>query len=401
MVPILPSEGVDAMQDTGQTGDQARTVGIGLIGTGFMGGIHARACGSAPWIFPDAVARPEIRVVADLRLEDARAFARRFSIPEWTDDWRSLLGRPDVDVVDVSTPPALHRRMATAAAEAGKHVYCEKPVGRGLDETTAIWDAVREAGVQSFVGFNFRLAPAVLLAHELISAGRIGEVREVRVSFRTSYDFDAKGPTAWRWRFSREEAGAGALADLGSHAFDLACHLAGPIARLCGTTSIAVPERRDPDPAAGGATRAVDNDDSFAALVEFANGATGVVEASRVSTGSRGQLQFDVVGSTGAVRWQMPRMNELQVCSLETPEAEQGFTTIQTGPANAPYDRFIPSPLGLGYADTKIIEVQRMAEAVARGEPISPNIGDMVATARLIDAVQQGGWVEVGGPAGG
>ena len=381
------------MQDSQQRDRGARTVGIGLIGTGFMGGIHARAYRTAPWIFPDAAARPEIRVVADLRLEDARAFAARFDIPDWTDDWRSLLSRPDVELVDICTQPVLHQSIATAAAAAGKHVYCEKPVGRDLDETTAIWDAVRKAGVASFVGFNYRMAPAVILAHELISGGRIGQLRQVRVSFRTSYDFDADQPVPWRWRFSREEAGPGALADLGSHVFDLATHLAGPISRVCGTTSTTVAERADP--ASPGASRVVDNDDTFAALVEFASGATGIVDGSRVATGSRGELTFDLVGSLGAVRWDFRRMNELRVFDLTTPEAEQGFTTIQTGPANWPYGQFIPSPLGLGYADTKVIEVHRLLEALASGETISPNIGDVVVVARLIDAVQRGGWVEI------
>jgi predicted dehydrogenase len=380
---------VSDVSDTPQERGGARRIGIGLIGTGFMGGIHARAYRSVPWIFPDA-ARPDLRVVADLRAEDARAFARQFDIPHWTDDWRSLLDRPDLDLVDICTPPSLHRSIASAVAAAGKHVYCEKPVGRNLDETAAIRQAVRAAGAASFVGFNYRLAPAVLLAHELISGDRIGPLRQVKISFRTS--FDAPGQTPWRWRFSREEAGAGALADLGSHAFDLALHLAGPIVRLCGTTSISIAERPDP---ANGALRAVDNDDSFAALVVFASGATGIVDASRVATGSRGELTVDVVGAAGALRWDLRRLNELQVWSAEAPEAEQGFTTIQTGPANPPYGRFIPSPLGLGYADTKVIEAQRVVEAVARGETISPNLDDMLRVARLVDAVERGGWVEI------
>ena len=244
-------------------GDEARTVGIGLIGTGFMGGIHARAYRSVPWIFPDAAARPDVRAVADVRLEDARAFARRFGIPDWTDDWRALLGRADVELVDVCTPPALHLRIATEAAAAGKHVYCEKPVGR--------------------------------------------------------------------------------------------------------------------------------------ALAEFAGGATGILDASRVATGSGGELTFDIVGSRGAVRWDLRRMNELRVCVADGPGAEQGFTTIQTGPANRPYGRFIPSPLGLGYADTKVIEAYRVVDALAKGEAVSPSIGDVLAVARLIDAVERGGWVEIAG----
>ncbi len=372
-------------------GAEALGVGIGAIGTGFMGGIHARAYRSVPWIFPDAAAYPDIRVVADLRLEDAQAFARRFDIPEWTDNWRTLLGRSDVELVDVCTPPALHLEIATEAAAAGKHVYCEKPVGRDLAETTAIWEAVRKAEVASFVGFNYRMAPAVILAHELISGGRIGQVRQVKVSFRTLFGGSLQAP--WSWRFSREQAGCGALADLGSHVFDLALHLAGPIARVCGTTTITVPER--PDPARPGATRRVDNDDAFTALAEFASGATGIFDGNRVAIGSASELTFDIVASGGAVRWDMRRMNELQVCFADTPAAEQGFTTIQTGPANPPYGRFIPSSLGLGYADTKVIEAHRVVDALARGEVISPSIGDVVAVARLIDAVQRGGWVEV------
>ena len=369
----------------------ARTVGVGLIGTGFMGGIHARAYRNAPWIFPDAAAQPDIRVVADARLDDARAFAERFGIPEWTDDWRMLLGRADLELVDVCTPPALHRRMATEAAEAGKHVYCEKPVGRGLDETTAIWEAVQRAGVLSFVGLNYRLAPAVMLARDLIGDGRIGDVRQVKVSFRTAYS--AGGQNIGGWRYSREQAGAGTLADHGSHAFDLAMHLAGPIARLCGTTSVFVPERDDPE--ARGASFVVDNDDTFAALVEFASGATGIVDASRVATGSRGELTFDVVGAAGALRWDLRRLNELRLHDADAPDTEQGWTTIQTGPANWPYGRFIPSSLGLGYVDTKVIEVHRIVQAVATGEAISPHVGDMLTVARCIDAVQQGGWVMI------
>ncbi|MCC6177054.1 MAG: Gfo/Idh/MocA family oxidoreductase [Chloroflexi bacterium] len=384
----------DAQHDDVQRSAQAsgKTVGIGLIGTGFMGGQHARAYRSVAEIFPDA-ARPDVRIVADLRLDDARAFARRFSIPEYTDDWRSLLGRDDLAMIDICTPPILHQEMATAVAEAGKAVFCEKPVGRSLAETRAIWEAVERAGVLSFVGFNYRQAPAVILAQHLLAEGRIGQIRQVRTSFHTCYDSDAERLTPWRWRFGREDAGPGALADLGSHVFDLAMVLAGPIARLCGTTQIMVPERSDP--ARPGQTRRVDNDDSFAALVEFANGATGVVDASRVAIGSRGEITFDVVGSLGTLRWDYRRMNELQVYLLDRPEAEQGFTTIQTGPANWPYAHFLPSPLGLGYADTKTIEAHRIADAVAAGTQISPNIRDMLGVARLIDAVQRGGWVTI------
>ena len=385
------AQGDRSGEEAASHGAEPRTVGIGLIGTGYMGGIHARAYRSVPWIFPDAAAHPDIRVVADLRLQDERAIARRFGVPESTDDWRMILGRSDVELVDICTPPALHLEIATEAAAARKHVSCEKPVGRDLAETTAIGEAIRRPGVASFVGFNYGLAPAVLLAHELISGDRIGRVRQVKVSFRTLFGGSLQAP--WSWRFSREQAGPGALADQGSHVFDLALHLAGPIVRICGTTNILVPER--PDPASPGATRRVDNGDAFVALAEFASGAIGIFDGNRTAIGSGGELTFDAVGSRGAVRWDLRRMNELEVCFADAPTAEQGFTTIQTGPANPPYGRFIPSSLGLGYADTKVIEAHRVVDALARGEAISPSIGDVVAVAHLIDAVQRGGWIEV------
>jgi predicted dehydrogenase len=360
-----------------------------------MGSIHARAHTLVRQVFPEAAAHPELRVVADIDGPAAERAAFKHGIPRWTTDWRDAIADPAVELVDISVPPFLHQQIATAAAALGKHVYCEKPVGRTLDEGLAIQAAIHKAGVQSFIGLNYRWAPAVQYARELIQSGRIGEVREVRIAFRTDV---AAGPigAGFTWRFSREAAGAGALADLGAHVFDMARYLAGDIAEICGTTKTHVPARPDLSRPEGQQARPVDNDDTFAALVTFESGATGVMEASRIATGTRADFQFEVSGSIGAVRWYFPHLNELQLYLPQEDRREQGFTRLRMAAEHPSQGNFIPSPgQPLGYPDTKVIELRSLMEALASGEPASPNIDDWVMTARALEAVPQGRWVRL------
>ena len=373
----------------------ARTIGVAIIGTGFMGSIHARAHTLVKQVFPDLPAHPELRVVADIDGPAAERAAFKHSIPRWTTDWRDAIADPSVELVDISVPPFLHQEIATAAAKLGKHVYCEKPVGRTLDEGLAIQAALKEAGVQSFIGLNYRWAPAVQYARQLIRDGRLGEIRDVRIAFRTDVMAGPIG-AGYTWRFNREAAGAGALADLGAHVFDMARYLAGDIAEVCGMTTTSVPTRRDPTRPAGQQERAVDNDDSFAALVNFESGATGVLEASRIATGCRADFEFTVNGSIGAVRWYFPHLNELQLYLPQEDKREQGWTRLRMAAEHPPQGNFIPSPgQPLGYPDTKVIELRTLMEALASGEPASPNIDDWVMTARALDAVPQRRWVKI------
>jgi predicted dehydrogenase len=293
-------------------------------------------------------------------------------------------------------PPFLHQEIASAAAALGKHVYCEKPVGRTLEEGLAIQAAIKNAGVQSFIGLNYRWAPAVQYARELVQSGRLGEIRDVRISFRTDV---LAGPigAGFTWRFSREAAGAGALADLGAHVFDMARYLAGDIDEVLGTTATHVPTRLDLSRPESQQERTVDNDDTFAALVTFKSGATGVMEASRIATGTRADFSFEVTGSIGCVRWYFPHLNELQLYLPQEDKREQGFTRLRMSAEHPPQGNFIPSPgQPLGYADTKVIELRTLMEALASGEPASPNIDDWVMTARALDAVPRRRWVKIG-----
>src|SRR4051812_6529972 len=376
----------------------SRTIGVAIIGTGFMGSIHARAHTLVRQIFPEAAAHPELRVVADIDGPAAERAAFKHSIPRWTADWRDAIADPTVELVDISVPPFLHREIATAAAALGKHVYCEKPVGRTLAEALAIQDAIHRAGVQSFLGLNYRWAPAVLYARDLIRSGRLGEVRDVRIAFRNDSGAGPIGST-YTWRFNRDLAGAGALADLGAHVFDMARYLAGDLVEVCGTTTISVPTRRDPSRPEGQQDRAVDNDDSFAALVTFASGATGVLEASRVATGSRAEFAFEVAGSVGAGRWAFPHLSELDLSLPQRDSRDNGFPRLRRAAEHPPQGAFIPSPgQPLGYPEVKVIEVQALFAGLARGTALSPNIDDWVAVARALDAVPQRGWVRLDGP---
>jgi len=373
----------------------ARTIGVAIIGTGFMGSIHARAHTLVRQVFPDLPAHPELRVVADIDGPAAERAAFKHGIPRWTTDWRDAIADPAVELVDISVPPFLHQEIATAAAALGKHVYCEKPVGRTLDEGLAIQAAIHAAGVQSFIGLNYRWAPAVIYARELIQSGRLGEIRDVHISFRTDTGAGPIG-AGFTWRFSREAAGAGALADLGAHVFDMARFLAGDIAEVCGMTTTTVPTRQDASRPAGQQDRTVDNDDSFAALVNFESGATGVLEASRIATGCRADFQFEVAGSIGAVRWYFPRLNELEVYLPGEDRRLNGFTRLRMSAEHPMQGSFIPSPgQPIGYPDLKVIELRTLMESLASGEPASPNIDDWVATARALHVVPDRRWVRL------
>jgi predicted dehydrogenase len=300
-----------------------------------------------------------------------------------------------VELVDISVPPFLHQQIATEAAALGKHVYCEKPVGRTLEEGLAIQAAIHQAGVQSFIGLNYRWAPAVQYARELIQSGKLGEVRTVRIAFRTDAGAGPIG-AGFTWRFNREAAGAGALADLGAHVFDMGRYLAGDIEDVCGTTATQVPTRRDLSRPEGRQDREVSNDDSFGALVTFKSGATGIFEASRIATGTRSDFEFEVTGSVGALRWYFPHLNDLHVYLPQEDRRNTGFARLRMSAEHPSQGNFIPSPgQPLGYPDTKVIELSTLMRALASGNPASPNIDDWVMTARALEAVPQRRWVKL------
>ncbi len=328
-----------------------------------------------------------MRVVADATDELAQSAARRWEIPAWTSDWHSLLDDDIIDIIDICAPPNLHREIGLAAAAAGKHVYCEKPLGVNTDETADLREAVHQHQVASFVGFNYRWAPAAIFAQKLIAEGKIGAVRNFRAAFNS--DWAAAAEVPWAWRFARNIAGHGALGDVGSHVFDMARFLVGEISDVVGYTRQVVFERPLAG-ANGGATamREVDNDDEWAALVRFEGGATGLLEGSRVATGSKTRFAFEVTGSIGSLRWDFERMNELEVYLPQQDSALDGFTRVLMGNPHPFQGVFVPQAgIGIGFLETKVLEIKAFLEGISAGEAAAPTFDDGLAAAQLLDRV--------------
>jgi predicted dehydrogenase len=381
-------------------------VGIGLLGVGWMGEVHSTAYRRVAIHFPECAARARLVIAADEVEERARAASERLGYEEWTTDWRAVLAHPDVEAVSITAPNFVHREMAVAAAEAGKHFWGEKPLGRTPAETAEIAVAAERAGVRTIVGLNYRHPPAVQHARRLIADGALGDVNHFRMQFVASYSANPKG--ALSWRFSRELSGAGILADLGSHAVDLAQFLLGPIRRVTATSAILITER--PRVAPGTGTHfsvveeaveygEVENEDWAAALVEFESGLKGTIELSRVVVGAEARYAFEANGTRGSVAWDFERMNELQLyLPLET--GDSGAARVVMGPSHPDFARFQPGQgIGMGYDDLKVIEAHRFLQSIADGRQREPGVREILAAARVLDAMERsfasGAWEDV------
>ena len=372
-----------------------RDIGVGVIGLGWMGRVHTSAYRRVLEHFPDLGATPRLLAAADVSAE-RRAHAEHVGFARTAEDWRAVIDDPAVDAVSITLPNAMHREVAVAAAEAGKHVWVEKPVGRGLEDTVAVADAARAAGTINAVGFCYRFAPAVRHARALIEAGEIGEVNHYRGVFLA--DYANRPDSAASWRFFRADAGSGALGDLMAHVVDLTHFLVAPIQRLSGRTATVIPRRpRQPMGEGTHFSRVqtdehveVENDDWAAAQVEFGNGTVGSLEASRVVVGPRVGLRVEVHGTRGALAWGLERMNELERYQLRDDGGDEGYATVLAGPQHPGFARFQPGAgVPMGYDDLRVLEAANFLAAVRDGEQRSPGLAEMVATAHVLDAIER------------
>ncbi len=375
-----------------QTPRTTRTINVGIVGFGWMGQVHAKALSRVLQHYPDLALRPRLVAVADTADDGRLDYASTvLGAADTTTDWRELVAREDIDLVSVAGPNFTHRDVAVTAAQAGKHVWVEKPAGRNLHETEQIAAAVAEAGVCSAVGFNYRNAPAVELARDLVAAGRLGRVRHVRVSMLGDYCAHPDG--ALTWRFMRDLAGAGVTGDLASHGLDLAQYVVGVISEVLAETSTFIAERPEPvgvashfSRGAGGPLRPVENEDYLLTMLRFADGAKGSLEASRASVGEQNAYVLEVHGSTGALAWDFRRMGELRVCLDQDYQAATWSTRIM-GPSDGESGAFQPdTAIPLSFDDLKVIEAKRLLDFIATGKPHGATITEMVRTARLVDA---------------
>jgi predicted dehydrogenase len=363
-----------------------RRLGLGVVGFGWMGQAHSRSAARIPSLFPARPFDADLVVCADDVPARRELALDGFGFGAAVADWRAVVDHPDVDVVYVTAPNMLHEEVATAVAEAGKAVFCEKPVGGTPDQTVRVDAAARRAGVITGVGYNYRWAPLVRHAKQLIDSGGLGEITNYRGRFFSVYGADPLGLLSWR--FLVDQAGHGVSSDLLSHAVDLATMLIGPITEVTGTMATVIAER--PLPRAGGThydrgepgdpTGAVTNEDYAGALVTFANGARGSFESSRAIIGPESQMAFDVYGTKGALRWNLETMNQLDVFLVdESGRAPRGYTRVYAGDRYPYHGHFVPGDANpIGYEDLKVIEGYEFLSAVARGEQHQPGFAEAV-----------------------
>ncbi|GAP50672.1 Gfo/Idh/MocA family protein [Streptomyces azureus] len=380
------------------------TLGVAVVGFGWMGRVHTQAYARVRHHYPQLPLVPELITVAEEVPGRAEEAAAQFGFASTTRDWREVAADPRVQAVSITAPNFLHREIGVAMAEAGKHIWIEKPVGLTAEDARAVADAVAQAGVQSAVGFNYRNAPAVEAARELIASGEIGTVTHVRIRLFSDYAAHPEG--ALTWRYERERGGSGVLGDLASHGTDLARHLLGDITSLTADTAIFLPERARPTGATAGHSRAsggelgpVENEDYVSCLLRFASGARGVLEACRVSVGEQNNYGFEVHGTKGAVFWDFRRMNELGI-SRGTTYQDQAVTTVYVGPGHGEFAAFQPGAANaMGYDDLKVIEAYRFLRSVAEGTPHGATLADAVHSAAALDAMARsassGAWADV------
>ena len=386
-----------------------RTVNVGVIGAGFMGKAHSLAYAAMPMFFWPPPAIPRRLTIAELGDAAAREAAQRYGYERWAGDWRAVIDDPDVEVVDIAVPNDAHAEIAIAAAEAGKHVLCEKPLARTADEARAMRDAVVRAGVTNMVAFNYRRTPAVALARKLIDDGAIGAVRNFRGTYLQDWSNDPDLPLSWRFR--RDVAGSGALGDIGTHVIDFARYLVGEIASVNAMAQRYIDDRPVPEDGAdqlagapkltGGRREGVDVDDEVMMLLRFENGAVGSIEATRAAHGRKNHLAFELHGELGTLVFDYEHRDELRLYSAADEPDRQGFRTIITGPAHPYGEGLWPIPgLGVGYGETKIIECRDLMAAIVAGVPGDPSFEDGYRIACISDAAlqsaQEGGWVGVG-----
>ncbi|MET0952557.1 MAG: Gfo/Idh/MocA family oxidoreductase [Aeromicrobium sp.] len=365
---------------------------VGIVGFGWMGQVHARALSRLLQHYPDAPLRPRLVAVADNAPDDrTKRAADAYGFELLVADWRELVTHDEVDLVCVTGPNFIHRDVAVAAAEAGKHLWVEKPAGRDAVETAEIVAAVEAAGVQAAAGFNYRNVPAVERAREIVASGRIGTVEHTTVRFLADYSADPDA--ALSWRFQNQYAGSGVLGDLVSHAADLVQHVVAPIAELVVDRATFIPQRRAALPGAmhyekgAGELGDVENEDYVNALFRLADGSRGILESSRTAVGEQNTYGFEVHGTTGAVAWDFRRMNELRVCAGQ--DYLNGFyATEYAGPGDGELSVFQPGTNNpIGFDDLKVVEARRLVESIATGKPVGATVRDALAAAKVVDAM--------------
>jgi predicted dehydrogenase len=372
-----------------------RELGIGLIGTGFMGKAHAFAYRAALAAFPD-IPVPRLEMIADAEQGVAAKAAHQYGFARSSGNWRELVSDPRVDVVSITTPNTLHREMALAAIAAGKHVHCEKPLSPSLGESAEMAEASEKAGVVTQVGFNYIKNPLLKMARDMVAAGELGEITGFRGIHAEDYMHDPESPYSWR---IDPIGGPGVIADLGSHIIGIARFLLGPIAEVSADVRTVVKSR----PVARGAKERKDVmvDDVARILVNFGRGCGGTIEANWIATGRKMQLGFELTGEKGSLVFTQERLNELLFYKAGGDPKTNGYVRIESGPQHPPYGEFcIAGGHQLGFNDLKTIEMGEFLRAIGGGKLQGPDFREAYEIQKVVEAAiassKARSWVKVG-----
>jgi predicted dehydrogenase len=372
-----------------------REIGVGVIGLGWMGRLHATSYQQIPVRFPELGLRPRLRAVADPTPQARAAATAQFDAEKAVEDAAEVFADPSVEAVSISSPNFLHRDLAVAAAAAGKPFWIEKPMGVDADQSREIHEAAQAAGVATAVGFNYRHAPAVEHIRALVQQGRLGRITNVRCRMDADYASSPDGPLTWR--YDRERAGAGVIGDLLSHGSDLLQYVTGQaITEVSASTDVFIRERPIPTSAGvghgavevGEERGPVGNEDWVAALARLDGGVHATLESSRVAHGHRSDYALEIFGTEGSARWSFTRMNEFEVM-LGEGGLEHGYTTVFAGAGHGDYARFQPGPgIPMSFDDLKAIECAQFLTDVANGGPgTAPSTADGLAAAEVTEAM--------------
>ncbi|MEX3599709.1 Gfo/Idh/MocA family protein [Kocuria carniphila] len=376
-----------------------------------MGKVHSRAYTNLPVVYPELGIKPRLVMAADTSQERADFAREALGFEASTADFHEVLNHPDIDVVSICAPNFLHAEMGKATAAAGKSFWIEKPVGRSDLETQDVAEAADEAGVTTAVGFNYRNAPAIEYARQLVAEGQLGRITNVRGAFFADYSAEPHG--ALSWRFLRELAGSGVPGDLMGHLVDLVHYVVGPITQVSGVKSTVYTERPKLPVGTGTHFAVIDNEEmapveneDYAGMLirvgdsSFGSGAVGTLEASRVSVGPRAKYALEIYGTEGSLTWDFERMNELEL-ALGCSGPHVGFTRVKAGPGIGDFARFQPGAgTSMGYDDLKVVEAKKFLLTHLSREQLQADVHDALAANRVVYAAEksalEGTWVAVG-----
>jgi len=375
--------------------EKMKQVGVGLIGANWMGSYHSIGLNNVRQAYTDV--EPIFEIVADVNEQAAQQAARRFGYKKVTTDWKEVIENDQVDLVIIATPNFTHAEIAIAAAKAGKHILCEKPMANKLDDGKAMADAVSEAGVKSLVDFIYTKCPANILARDLMKSGKLGDFVTFRGEFDCSYCADPATPATWRQ--IAETAGTGALGDLTAHLISLSDMIVGQkIVAVMASWDIVYPKR--PDARENTKEITIDTDDQVYVIVKYEDGRLGSMSSSRVSTARPDSLYYELQGSGGSVKFELSHMNDLMYYSNDCDPSHRGYKTIKGNTRNGDYARFCGTDeLGISYGDVMAIQAHDILSGIIDGHEISIDIayGHYVDTilAAIEKSAREGRWIKI------